>query len=97
MADATDVVANGLITAGGPPVEARDRGPSSRRPTAAAPRRGTIEAGRIADLPVLDADPLADIHNIRKLSTAVKDGRVIELDRLPEHPVFYGREKDTRR
>jgi len=77
------------------------RGTGPRATVEEAHRRGapagTIGAGRIADLLVLDADPLADIHNIRKLSIAVKDGRVIELDRLPDHPVFYGREKDTRR
>ena len=28
---------------------------------------GTIELGKLADLLVLDADPLADIHNIRNI------------------------------
>ena len=49
---------------------------------------GTIEAGKLADILVLDADPLADIHNIRKLSLVVRDGRVIDRDRLPERPVW---------
>jgi len=61
-----------------------------------ADRLGTIEAGRIADLLVLDADPLADIHNIRKLSLVMKGGRIIDIDRLPDNPVFWGREKVTR-
>ncbi|MGD8278646.1 MAG: amidohydrolase family protein [Gemmatimonadota bacterium] len=61
-----------------------------------ADRLGTIEAGRIADLLVFDADPLADIRNIRKLSMVLKDGRIIDVDRLPDHPVFWGREKVTR-
>ncbi len=30
---------------------------------------GTVEAGKLADLLVLDADPLANISNIRKLRT----------------------------
>jgi imidazolonepropionase-like amidohydrolase len=49
---------------------------------------GTIEAGKLADILVLDADPLADIHNIRKLSIVMRDGRVIDRDRLPEKPVW---------
>jgi imidazolonepropionase-like amidohydrolase len=49
---------------------------------------GTIEAGKLADILVLDADPLADIHNIRKLSLVMRDGRVIDRDRLPERPVW---------
>jgi imidazolonepropionase-like amidohydrolase len=61
-----------------------------------ADRLGTLEAGRLADILMLDADPLADIHNIRKLSMVMKDGRVIDIDRLPDHPVFWGREMSTR-
>ena len=49
---------------------------------------GTLEVGKLADLLVLDADPLADIHNIRKLSLVVRDGRIIDRDRLPEKPVW---------
>jgi len=49
---------------------------------------GTIEAGKLADILMLDADPLADIHNIRKLSLVMRDGRVIDRDRLPERPVW---------
>ncbi len=39
---------------------------------------GTLEAGKLADILVLDADPLADIKNIRKLNTIVRDGRIVE-------------------
>ena len=49
---------------------------------------GTLEVGKLADLLVLDADPLADIHNIRKLSLVMRDGRIIDRDRLPEKPVW---------
>ena len=34
-------------------------------------RRGTVEAGKIADLVLLDADPLADIHNTRSVRAVV--------------------------
>jgi imidazolonepropionase-like amidohydrolase len=37
---------------------------------------GTIAAGRLADLVVLDADPLADIANASRVSRVVKDGRI---------------------
>ncbi|HEX5074344.1 MAG TPA: amidohydrolase family protein [Gemmatimonadaceae bacterium] len=49
---------------------------------------GTLEVGKRADLLVLDADPLADIHNIRKLSLVMRDGRIIDRDKLPEKPVW---------
>jgi imidazolonepropionase-like amidohydrolase len=49
---------------------------------------GTLEVGKLADLLMLDADPLADIHNIRKLSLVMRDGRIIDRDKLPEKPVW---------
>lgn len=38
---------------------------------------GTIEVGKIADLVLLDADPLADIANTRAISTVIAGGRVV--------------------
>ncbi|HZX06837.1 amidohydrolase family protein [Kribbella sp.] len=38
---------------------------------------GSVQAGKIADLVVLDADPLADIRNSRRINTVVTRGRVI--------------------
>ena len=49
---------------------------------------GTLEVGKLADLVMLDDDPLADIHNIRKLSLVMRDGRIIDRDKLPEKPVW---------
>jgi imidazolonepropionase-like amidohydrolase len=37
---------------------------------------GTIEAGKIADLVLLDADPLADIGNTRKIAAVVVGGKL---------------------
>ena len=45
--------------------------------------RGTIAAGKRADLLVLDADPLADIRNTRKIFAVYHDGRSI-VDLPPE-------------
>ena len=50
---------------------------------------GTVEVGKIADLLLLDADPLASISNIRKLRTIVKDGRVIDPNSIPTNPIWY--------
>jgi len=44
---------------------------------------GTVQTGKTADLVVLDADPLADVNNIRKISMVMKDGQVVNRDSLP--------------
>ncbi len=49
---------------------------------------GTIEKGKLADLLMLTADPLADISNLRKIAAVLKDGRVVDRDRLPLSRVF---------
>lgn len=40
--------------------------------------QGTIEAGKLADLVILNADPLADIGNIRRINRVVKSGVVYD-------------------
>ena len=42
---------------------------------------GTIKAGKLADLVVLDADPLSDIRNTRQICLVIKEGR-IAADRM---------------
>jgi imidazolonepropionase-like amidohydrolase len=37
---------------------------------------GTVERGKIADLVVLDADPTADIRNVRRVALVVRGGEV---------------------
>jgi imidazolonepropionase-like amidohydrolase len=49
---------------------------------------GSIEAGKLADLIILEADPLADIRNIRKLVTVMRHGVVVDRSRLPEARVL---------
>lgn len=43
---------------------------------------GTLEAGKRADLIVLNADPLAQISNIRRLRWVIVNGRVLEPAKL---------------
>jgi imidazolonepropionase-like amidohydrolase len=42
----------------------------------AADSSGTIEPGKVADLVLLDADPLADIRNTRRIAMVVANGRL---------------------
>jgi imidazolonepropionase-like amidohydrolase len=51
---------------------------------------GTIEVGKRADLVVLDADPLADIHNLRTGRWVVADGRMLDMRAL-RRSVHFGR------
>ena len=46
---------------------------------------GTVEAGKRADLVLLEADPLADIRNTRRIHAVIANGRLLDravLDRL---------------
>ena len=46
-------------------------------------RFGTLERGKLGDLVVLDADPLQDINNVRTISLVMKEGQIVDRDRLP--------------
>ena len=48
---------------------------------------GTVAANRIADLVLLDADPLADIRNVRRINAVIVRGRLLDraaLDKLTD-------------
>ena len=85
----TIIAIEGLVELGMSPAQAIVAG---TRNGALACRRlndlGTLEAGKLADLVVLDADPLGDIHNIRKVRSVISAGRVADLNRLPETRVL---------
>lgn len=42
-----------------------------------AERVGTLEPGKLADLVVIDGDPLADISAMQHIHTVIKDGEVV--------------------
>jgi imidazolonepropionase-like amidohydrolase len=39
--------------------------------------RGTLEAGKLADIVILEGDPLADIQNLLRVKTVIKGGEVV--------------------
>jgi Tol biopolymer transport system component len=50
---------------------------------------GTIEAGKLADLIVIDGDPLADIANAHKVKRVIANGRVFDLEQLLKMPASH--------
>jgi imidazolonepropionase-like amidohydrolase len=74
-----------LVNAGLTPLEAIRAGTgSASRILGLDETLGTIVPGKWADLIVLDADPLADIRNTRKIRTIVQAGRVVDRKGLLE-------------
>jgi imidazolonepropionase-like amidohydrolase len=45
---------------------------------------GTVGRGKVADLVLLDANPLLDIRNTRRISSVIANGRVFDRARLNE-------------
>jgi imidazolonepropionase-like amidohydrolase len=60
-------------------------------------RIGTITRGKLADIIIVNADPLADIRNMRQLDTVIQNGRVIDRNFTPGYSVpFAGHDPDHR-
>ena len=75
-----------LVEAGLSPLEAlRTATLNPARVLGMADSVGTIEPGKLADLVLLDANPLEDIRNTQKIRAVVADGRLYrraDLDQL---------------
>jgi hypothetical protein len=39
---------------------------------------GTVEAGKLADVLIVSADPTRDVRNLRQIDTVIKDGKVVD-------------------
>ncbi len=46
--------------------------------------QGTVEAGKRADLVLLDADPLVDIGNTRRIAAVILRGRLVQKDEIEQ-------------
>jgi imidazolonepropionase-like amidohydrolase len=67
-----------LVIAGLTPLEALEA--ATLRPAeffSLQDQMGTIDVGKVADLVLLEADPLQNINNIRKIDTVVSQGRLV--------------------
>ena len=65
------------------PAESLDRATRrSARFLGLADSIGTIERGKIADLVLLDASPLLEISNTRKIAAVIMGGRLFDRDAL---------------
>lgn len=49
---------------------------------------GTLEAGKYADMVVLDADPLLWAGNYRAINMVIKTGQVVDVEKLPTAPLI---------
>lgn len=78
----------GLVELGMTPMQAIVAGTRNGGLATGIKDLGTIEPGKLADMVLLAADPLADIRNIEKISAVVAQGRVVDLAKLPEKAVF---------
>ena len=66
-----------MVDAGLTPMQAITAATGENAKLLHSPDRGTIAVGKRADLLVLDADPLVDIRNTRKIFAVYHDGRSI--------------------
>ncbi len=67
-----------LVAAGLSPAQAIQAGTGGAARILGAKDLGTIEVGKRADLVLLDADPLTDIRNTRRIWQVVHDGRLVD-------------------
>lgn len=73
-----------LVDAGFTPLEALQAATLNPAKFLNMPDTGMIQPGKRADLLLLDADPLADIHNISKIHAVILGGRLLDRSDLDQ-------------
>jgi imidazolonepropionase-like amidohydrolase/Tol biopolymer transport system component len=75
----------GMVLAGFSPMEAIVAATSSAALVLGAEADiGSVEVGNLADLVILDADPLEDIRNTRRIWRVIKGGQIVDREALLE-------------
>jgi Tol biopolymer transport system component len=75
-----------LVRAGLPPLEALIAATGGAARILGVSDLGTLQPGNRADLVILDADPLVDIRNTRRIGEVVQAGRVVDRASLGRFP-----------
>jgi imidazolonepropionase-like amidohydrolase len=74
-----------LVKAGLTPLEALQAATlNAAKCLALSDSHGTVEKGKVADLVLLEADPLADIANTRKITAVIVGGKILPKTTLEE-------------
>ncbi len=71
-----------MCATGVPPLEVLKAATGNAAACLRRPDLGVVAPGNAADLLLLDADPLADIRNTRRIATVIRDGRIVDRERL---------------
>jgi imidazolonepropionase-like amidohydrolase len=61
----------------------RIMGPNSAEFVGMGDRIGTLEAGKLADIVLLDGDPRLNIYEMLKTTVVLKEGRIVVDKRAP--------------
>lgn len=73
-----------LVEAGLSPLQALQAATANAAELTGSSELGAVAAGKLADLVVLDANPLKDIHNTTKIAAVVFDGRYYPREALAQ-------------
>ncbi len=71
-------------------------GPNAARFVGMADQIGTLEAGKLADIILLDGDPTKNIYEMLKTKVVLKEGKIVVDKRPPPPAATTGRPRSTR-